>query len=180
MIIHYQYDLRKTIEVILYLLKKRNKIGRLHIQKTLYLADKYHLNKYYRPIIGDEYVAVTYGPMASVTENLLLKDDYTVAELGEEIPFEKEGIYCTTPKRVPNMKKLSQSDIEEIDIAWDYVKDKSFDELNASKEIHDEAYHKVWDSRTTNNPLMNYYDMLSEENKKKAEEIFECTENMVL
>jgi uncharacterized phage-associated protein len=55
-------------------------INKLKALKLVYLADRYHLRRYGRPIIGDEYLAMNYGPVPAGTKDLAEMSDF----LGEE------------------------------------------------------------------------------------------------
>lgn len=48
-----------------------NEIGKLHLLKYVYFADRYHLRKYGRLITNDTYFAMSYGPVASTTKNII-------------------------------------------------------------------------------------------------------------
>ena len=45
-------------------------INKMKALKLVYFADRYHLRKYGRPVVGDEYLAMNYGPVASGTKDL--------------------------------------------------------------------------------------------------------------
>ncbi|WP_409530306.1 Panacea domain-containing protein [Shinella sp.] len=44
-------------------------MGRFHALKTLYYADRAHLQRYGRPITGDRYIAMENGPVPSYAYN---------------------------------------------------------------------------------------------------------------
>ena len=46
-------------------LKKDGKINKMKAIKLIYLADRLHLRKYGRPIVGDIYWAMKLGPVGS-------------------------------------------------------------------------------------------------------------------
>jgi len=58
--------------------KKNGKINKMKAIKLIFLADRLHLRKYGRPIVGDVYWAMKLGPVGSLTKN--------VAELSDIIP----------------------------------------------------------------------------------------------
>jgi len=66
-------DTRKIIQLINYfaLQSPFKEIGKLHILKYVYLADRYHLRKYGRLITDDTYYAMQYGPVASATKEII-------------------------------------------------------------------------------------------------------------
>jgi len=50
--------------------KKGGKINKMKAIKLIYFADRLHLRKYGRPIVGDEYWAMKLGPVSSHTKNV--------------------------------------------------------------------------------------------------------------
>ncbi len=50
--------------------KKDGQINKMKAIKLVYLADRFHLRKYGRPIVGDKYYAMKYGPVGSQTKNI--------------------------------------------------------------------------------------------------------------
>jgi hypothetical protein len=120
-----------------------------------------------------------YGPGASRTYDILKGDPLEIEELDEiPLPFEKRENNII-PKREPNLRKLSKSDIEALEYGWSEVKDKSFGELkNITHEMP--LYKNAWENRTNKAPIIDYRDFLDEKNKEQAEEIFECADSLVL
>jgi uncharacterized phage-associated protein len=179
----YKYNKQKAIESILWLLqtKKINQI--YHVLKAIFYADRYHLNKYFRPIIGDTYVAMKYGPVAGKTYDLLkmagLKKDILIRDGFEQpLPFSRNGrvVFC---KRKADADLLSESDIEALEYGLEKVKDRSFEEIkNDTHRIP--GYKKTWENRTTGSDIIDYIELLDPENVDKSEEIFECSEDLVL
>lgn len=47
--------------------KKDGQINKMKVIKLIYFADRYHIRKYGRPVIGDKYWAMKLGPVASYT-----------------------------------------------------------------------------------------------------------------
>jgi uncharacterized phage-associated protein len=65
------WDKEKAIEAIVYLANRLDKPTKLKIFKLLYFADKLHMSRYGRFIVGDYYVAMKHGPVPSRTYNIL-------------------------------------------------------------------------------------------------------------
>src|SRR5690606_9928660 len=87
--IRFRTNPEKALEVILWFASKREGIDFHSILKLLFFADKYHLNGYGRPIVGDQYKALPYGPVAQTTYDILKREPLVLEELGlEELPFE--------------------------------------------------------------------------------------------
>jgi uncharacterized phage-associated protein len=65
----FQFDEKKAIAAILYILKKVSDQGAksdLHkLFKILYFAEREHLATWGRPITGDFFIAMQYGPVPS-------------------------------------------------------------------------------------------------------------------
>jgi uncharacterized phage-associated protein len=182
-VIFYNFNKQKAIEAILWLLqtKKINQI--YHVIKAIFYADKYHLNKYYRPIIGDTYVAMKYGPVADKTYSLLqiagLKKDILVRDGFEKsLPFSRSGRIIEA-KRKSNTDILSESDIEALEFGLKQVAGKSFQAIK--NDTHKmPGYKKTWEKRTTGADQIDYIEFLDSENLDKSNEIFECSEELVL
>src|SRR5689334_5013714 len=83
-------DTSKALEVILWLCEAKPEIDVYHIVKCAFLADKLHLNRYGRPVAGDNYAAATYGPLGAVVYGLLTRQPLEVLALGGngDIPIE--------------------------------------------------------------------------------------------
>lgn len=147
-----------AMNAILYIAENIGKKKDMHkIFKTLYFADKYHLSEYGRSITGDNYIAMDYGPVPSKIADIFKAvrgDSYFPAGDLEKY-FRFVNRYIIEPKLKADMDYLSESDIECLDKAIDYCKDKSFKDLTSAS--HDYA----WQS-TTKNERMDVGDILRE------------------
>lgn len=101
--------------------KAGGKINKMRALKLVYFADRYHLRKYGRPVVGDEYLAMNYGPVASGTKDLAEMSDF----LGEEErSYAKRFIAPSETQLAVNSvahveeKVFSESDREALDFAW--------------------------------------------------------------
>jgi hypothetical protein len=71
--IAFTFDIKKTVQVINYLLKRnRGKINYTKLIKLLYIADREALAKYDATITGDKYCSMDNGPVLSEIYNLVL------------------------------------------------------------------------------------------------------------
>lgn len=62
----FPFNEEKAVNAILYILNELGGKCDMHkISKILYFADQKHLIKYGRPVIGDVYIAMPYGPVPS-------------------------------------------------------------------------------------------------------------------
>lgn len=108
--VYFPYNPDKATQAILFLLKAHDgKIDKLKLVKELYLADKQHLLRYGRPIVGGEYFAMPHGPVSSP----LLKH-LNQATTGL-YPFCLEGKTVKSDISEFETDELSQSDIEVLE-----------------------------------------------------------------
>lgn len=159
----FKFNGHKAIEGILWLAQKDpGHVDIYKIVKAFFFADLYHLKNYGRPIAGDHYVAMKYGPVPSDTYNLISRDRFTIAEYPEEF-FELDGNFVIG-KRAPNLDLLSESDLEALEVGWDKVKDLSFKEVLRIADDHP-AYRKTWEHRRTDSDNINFSDLLDDKDK---------------
>ena len=78
----YAVHTAKALETIVWLANARAGIDVYHVIKCAFFADKYHLNKYGRPIAGDNYIADTYGPLGRSVYRILNRDPIEMIALG--------------------------------------------------------------------------------------------------
>jgi len=160
----YRVSSQKALEVILYLAGKRGKLDFYHIAKILFYADKYHLNIYGRPIVGDTYIAMPHGPVPQVVYNILKSDEIEYQSLEDQLgmandpnPFEIRDRYWVHPTRTADVNLLSESDIEALDFAYNEHIEKSFRELE--KLTHSE---KAYLAAVEGDARLDYCDMIDE------------------
>lgn len=63
-------------------------IGKLHLLKYVYFADRYHLRKYGRLITNDTYYAMQYGPVASTTKSVIEFKQQNALEYAKKYLFQ--------------------------------------------------------------------------------------------
>src|SRR5437870_7439541 len=118
----FSFSHRKATQALNFFARKSGgSINKMKALKLVYFADRYHLRKYGRPVVGDEYVAMNYGPVASGTKDLAEMSDF----LGEEEeryakrfirPAESAITYASIHD--VDEKVLSESDREALEFAW--------------------------------------------------------------
>ena len=136
MAIEFKLNERKAVEAVLWLIQK-GETSMYHIFKMLFEAEKYHVNKYERPITGDTYMAMEHGTVP--------KWIYTDACKKSNMDFVRSGkrLYA---KRPPITNMLSESDIEALEIG--YKKYAGFDFGGVRDINHEEpAWQKNWGKR---------------------------------
>jgi uncharacterized phage-associated protein len=172
--IAFKFDVDIAISALLYLADRPNQVTELDKYKAgklLFLADKYHVVRYGRPIFGDTYFALPYGPIPSSILNLI--DDVidgkthyeyarklsSVVELDRQ--YEHPRIRAAKP---PDLSLLSESDREALEYVIMEHGKKSFAELMALTHAM-AAYRLRWDAKDkrAKRAVMHYEDFFEEE-----------------
>jgi hypothetical protein len=159
--IRFRTNTRKAVEVILWCAGKRGTVDFHTVLKVLFGADLYHLNRYGRPVVGDTYNALDYGPVPQTTYDLLKREPLVLEELGTNVlPFVVEGSYTVRPTRPPDLSLLSPSDIEALEEGW-----KRFGTIGFSERTRESHEHPAWrNARAAGRQSMDYADFLEGEN----------------
>lgn len=107
----FQYDADKAREAVLRLLHRHGgSMDKLKLIKLLFYADRAHLVRYGRPIVGGHYFAMNLGPVSSE-----LKDNIDSTEKDDQLPFKIIGSYNLVAKEPSDENWLSESDLEVLD-----------------------------------------------------------------
>lgn len=150
--VSFRFDERKALSAILYVSQKlveRHKVNKeakpdMHrISKVLYFAERKHLVRYGRPIIGDHFVAMKDGPVPSKTYDLMKaikgESPFCSADKFREY-FDVKG-FMVHPKQAADMDAFSESDIECINESLQENQDLTFGQLK--EKSHDWAYDRA-------------------------------------
>lgn len=126
-------------------------LDRMKAAKLLFHADKYHLLTYGRPVIGDLYACMEYGPVPSTSLNVM---NDVIAHDAQYPPVAKELFdeYISVEKflrkhpvfrakKKPDLDVFSDSDIEALEYALKGYGAKSAWQL--SQESHDEPSWRI-------------------------------------
>jgi uncharacterized phage-associated protein len=127
-------------------------LDKMKAAKLLFHADKYHLLKYGRPVIGDQYACMEYGPVPSASLNVMndvlahdphfppvakdLFDEYLTVE---KALFKKYPVFRA--KKEPDLDVFSDSDIEALEYAREKYGSKTSWQL--SEDLHEETAWKL-------------------------------------
>ncbi len=108
---------QKILEVMLYIAQTKNNI--LHVAKIIYFAEKMHLERYGRMILGDKYVAMDNGPVPSISYDIFKdvrdKRQYVITpEAFSAFDVKGREIH---PLRKANLDFLSETEVECLDEA---------------------------------------------------------------
>jgi uncharacterized phage-associated protein len=169
----FNFDTEKAIAAIVYLGSRGiHGLTKYKICKLVFLADKYHLVRYGRPITGDRLCAMPYGPVPSQILNILNgaieAEGGWIADEGVRLLsdfVEVQRMYHDPHfKTVRDMEPgiLSTSDINALNAVVQEHGAKTFGELKAM--THESyAYQTAWGKRTNNSPTIAYEDLFEED-----------------
>ena len=130
---------------MLYICQKLGgKWDKYSLLKILYFAERKHLAEYGRPVTGDAYIAMPYGPVPSNSY------DYVKANTSFNRFFSIDGDVITSIE-TPDLDVLSDSDVECLDLSIEENKTLSFGQLK--EKSHDVAYNWAWDNLGKNSTI---------------------------
>lgn len=115
--IRYRANPRKLLEALVWVTENCPKSYYHFILKTLFYADKFHLQKYGRPVTGDVYIKMPYGPVPSLAYDMLKQNENLPAQVLDEVQaaleVSKDGKYAAvSARRSPNFGVFSGTDLE--------------------------------------------------------------------
>ena len=187
----FDFDIDKAVAALLYFASDDGRVttfDKYKAGKLMFLADKYHVVRYGRPIFGDFYKALPWGP---IPQNLLRSVD---AVIEGHINFEHASRIARAIKldrtyenprihaaELPDRSALSGSDIEALNFVISEHGKKTFEELMALTH-HMAAYRKAWETRKkgSKQALMRYEDFFDEDSGAVAGAREEMIENAEL
>lgn len=134
--IRFQIDHAKAIEILVWIATERRGLDFYRILKVLFYADKWHLVRYGRPVLGDRYVAMENGPVPSAVYDMLKREPFLAPEI---LDFLTAAIRVERPDGIPrvfpcegrtaDMRLLSQTDVEALRLSLKKYGAMSFGEL---------------------------------------------------
>lgn len=180
----------KIVYSIAFLLEKaksmNRKLTRYDIVKSLFIADRHHLNQWGRPVTYDNYKAMEHGPVADSAYNLLRGDPAELAKSGfPEMPWvsspaggnKHEFTLAGAPLDFDDY--LSQSDQEALEEALSAVNVLSFTALRWVTH-QDEAYKAAWAAKrdSAKSHPMDFALLFDEPDFERAQEICEASQHV--
>ncbi|MCU4182674.1 Panacea domain-containing protein [Bosea sp. BH3] len=174
-------NLDRIVEAILHVVNEgkrlHKQISQYDIVKTLFLADKAHLNKFGRPVTFDMYYAMKHGPVPSTSYDVLKINPKVQKAYGKDFPWKRtqagQSIYSfSLPEREASDDILSESDKESLAEALGVVKALGFSQIRRLTH-EDPAYIDAWeDDGPENSSYKMSYGMLFETpNMERAKEL---------
>lgn len=164
-------NLAKIIGAITWIIaeadRRKREITQYDVLKTLFLADKSHLNEYGRPVTFDNYYAMKDGPVASVAYNLLKEDKRILGKYRiKKLPWKRSAresgsgrYYYSNAKDTTDEDVLSPSDVSALGDALTTVKSLTFSQIR-SLTHNDAAYIEAWKDDSTKKAHLISYGML--------------------
>ena len=172
----FAFSERKALEAMAFVAKEHPGFTPLFVAKIFFFAEKWHLNRYGRPIVADTYIAMPKGPVPSTIKNYIDArwdwverpegiDDVFFMDRSGQLPHLMPG------KRGSNFESLSESDKECLREAISFCEGKSAEEL--SWITHRE---KSWVEAEQNAP-MDYFNFIDDDNPHHDEIVDTAIEN---
>lgn len=148
--LRYRFNLPKFLAILGRLVESCGPMTKLKIVKLLYLLDRRHFNLHGRPVLGDRYLRMDYGPMPSLAKDLIdvieEKASFKVKPVAEGKTLAKHFKARRTGShpeidlvKLPPTDVLSESDVEALD--WVV---KNFGGRSASNLVEITHRHPVW------------------------------------
>src|SRR3972149_5673575 len=102
--VEFQFNREKATQAILWLVQRNNgALDKLQLVKMVLLADREHLARYGRPIIGGNYYTMKYGPVSSELK------DYLDSPETSDSAFRVDDDFKVVGKKPAGQDWLSQS-----------------------------------------------------------------------
>jgi len=128
-----EFNIRKTAQAINFFARKHAScsIDKLKVIKLVWLADRYHIRKYGRPITGDTYFAMDYGPVGSGVKDITSLNNCLS---GVEQKYAKKYLSLSNKTTVKSVREVQESvfsrtDLEALNFAFDNFGDKKPSQL---------------------------------------------------
>jgi len=162
-----EFDYKKATQAINYLAKKEGgQIDKLKLIKLVYLADRYHLRRYGRPVVNDAYLAMPLGPVGSSVKDIAEFSGFLdEEERGYAEKYLAAGVRDNTVVSVANVDSdiFSKSEREALDFAY-----HEFGAQSASSLVKITHRYPEWDkfkraleSKETTREQMSYADFFN-------------------
>jgi uncharacterized phage-associated protein len=174
MSIKFNMNSDKALQAILWILHRKPGIDLYNIVKVIFSAEYYHLNKYGRPVYGDDYEAWSFGPVPTFAYKLL--------GMQSNMPFHRctrNGFMATG---YPNLDMFSETDLEALEFGF-----KEYGNLPFGKARDKSHKNPAWKKHESDvnaggkHIAIDYEDMVQNpEVLAELNELGAMTQNMVL
>jgi uncharacterized phage-associated protein len=170
--ITYRQNHEKILEGLLWIATQAPELDHYWVVKIMFGADKLHVNRYGRPVFGDTYVAMKYGPVPSHALDIINRRLCPESGLplgAESLHVEPSGMGLRiVPQRPPHEDVFSGTDLECLRESLTKYRRYSFGQL--VEETHAEpAWVQAWESRgDKGSKPMDYLSLLEDSPDKAA------------
>ena len=155
------FNERKFVNALLYFAKHTNpdQLGSTKLNKLLYHADFLHFKRYGRPITGDRYVKMPYGPVPSTAYAVVsdasrsLSGEVVKTILDGKIRIRNVKIADKKQSRIealvdPDLSVFSESELEVLEEVAKQYKNRSATRLSRDSHSPDAPWSKTQDFQT--------------------------------
>lgn len=168
MTMKFRFNEEKALAALAFVAGEEPGLSPFFVSKIMFFADKWHVNRFGRPIVGDDYIRMQDGPVPSTIKNYI---DENWKRIPKPTNFDaairiKRGLWLRwlhAGKGEANQSLLSQTDKDCLQEAVRFCRGKSKEEL--SELTHHE---KAWKQAENGRP-MNYEDFVDDDNPHRAE-----------
>ncbi len=179
---------KKALEVLVWIASnwedsKATHVTQYYVAKILFFADKDHLNDCGRPILGDKYVAMKYGPVPSFVYDLI-KDKHIDGDIKKDLNKSIESVKSKESNNIeiralrkPDRDYFSGSDLYFLKKSLDFCKDKSMRELSELTHRHPAWINARERGKSSKNPSIDYEDMVEKDNPLEDEILHALCDN---
>lgn len=164
--IKFKINGQKGLEVLAWLANRHPGITRYYVAKVIFYADKKHLERFGRPVIGDTYYKMEEGPVPSWVYDVLKMNKRKfgpnfLQSIASAIDVGGGQSLELRPVREPNLKLISKTDLKCLEEAYRECINVPFDELKS--KTHEEP---AWIEAEPDKP-MDYELIISSDHPHK-------------
>jgi len=176
--LRFQFDEKKGVEALTYIASKWPGITAFYASKVLFYAEKYHLNRYARPIVADTFIAMPNGPVPSTIYKFIegeLDQAGDPEAITSAFTVTKQRYSRIRAERPADFDALSPSDLECLDAAISFCKPFETAPRGFSALSNLTHLEKSWRTASTNGP-MSYEAMIDDDNPAREQIVQEAAE----
>ena len=161
------FNYKKSVQALnLFAIHAGGTINKMRALKLIWLADRLHIRKYYRPILNDTYFALNYGPVASHTKDLIEDNSFLSEEEKNyrNLYIQSEDKYNYKSLSGFDSKVFSESDIQAMNKIYE-----AFGELGEFKLSEESHKYPEWkrfeshlNSKSSSRFEMSYEDFFAD------------------
>jgi len=143
------------------------RLNKMAALKLVFFADRYHLRKYGRPLTGDSYLAMNFGPVPSGTKDIAYLSDFlsnSERTYAEAYLQRSSDPHSFESRADADSRVFSQTDVEALDFAWSQF--GRFDQFELAEITHSypewKRHEAALKSNETTRVNMSYTDFLDD------------------